>query len=118
MKKSVKSKKNSYYVYIIKCAGERLYTGITTDYKRRFAEHIGLKGNKKGAKFTKSFRPEIILALWTTSDRSSASKLESRIKGLSKEKKNILIADNKNFKKYFDGSLDISLYKRSKIAKI
>lgn len=118
MNNKSKSKKESYYVYIIKCAGERLYTGITTDYRRRFAEHIGINGNKKGAKFTKSFKPEMILALWTTCDRSSASKLEAWIKKLSKDGKSLLIENNRYFKIYFDKLLDISLYKRCKIAKI
>jgi len=33
-----------YFVYILKCADGSLYTGITTDLKRRFAEHKDRKG--------------------------------------------------------------------------
>ncbi len=38
-----------YYVYIIRCQDNSLYTGITTDVERRYEEH------KKGigAKYTK-----------------------------------------------------------------
>ena len=28
-----------YYIYIVECIGDKLYTGIATDYKRRFEEH-------------------------------------------------------------------------------
>ena len=35
-----------YYVYLLRCAGGRLYTGITTDLKRRCREHR--EGGKKG----------------------------------------------------------------------
>lgn len=102
-----------YYIYIIKCDGDRLYTGITTDYNRRLEEHKGIR--KKGAKFTKSFKPENIEALWTTLDRSYASKLEYRIKTLSKIQKNNLIDNNKYFKEYFNDYLDISKYKRKRL---
>ena len=30
-----------YYIYILRCKGDVLYTGITTDIKRRLAEHSG-----------------------------------------------------------------------------
>ncbi|HBC56914.1 MAG TPA: GIY-YIG nuclease family protein, partial [Gammaproteobacteria bacterium] len=40
--------KKQWYVYIIECSDGAYYTGITTDLKRRFAEHAG---NGKGAKF-------------------------------------------------------------------
>ena len=43
-----------YYVYILKCADKTLYTGITTDLKRRIAEH---NSSKLGAKYTSSRRP-------------------------------------------------------------
>ena len=43
-----------YYLYIIKCADKTLYTGITTDLKRRIIEH---NSTKLGAKYTSSRRP-------------------------------------------------------------
>jgi putative endonuclease len=77
-----------YFVYIIKCRGERLYTGITTDMKRRFAEH---SGSPKGAKFTRANPPEEIMAVWSCNGRSTASKLECAIKKLRREQKMRLI---------------------------
>ncbi|MBQ3573901.1 MAG: GIY-YIG nuclease family protein, partial [Clostridia bacterium] len=37
-----------YYVYMMRCSDNSLYTGITTDLERRFEEHK----SKKGAKYT------------------------------------------------------------------
>ena len=106
------SQKQLYYVYILKCEGDILYTGIATDYKRRFDEHSNVNGSKKGAKFTKSHKPEKIVAVWKTKNRSEASKLESRIKQLDKSDKLLLIGDNKYFKGYFVGLVDCRKYRR------
>lgn len=84
-----------YFVYILRCRGDRLYTGITTDIERRFREHLG---NSRGAKFTKANPPQETAALWSCENRSIASKLESVIKKLSRTKKLLLISE------------DISLY--------
>lgn len=101
-----------YYIYILECNGDKLYTGITTDYKRRFLEHK--EKDKKSAKFTKSFEVKKIVALFKTEGRSLASKLEYRIKQLNKTEKLNLIDNNRYFKKYFDGIIDTKLYKRIK----
>ena len=103
---------NNYYTYIIECDGNVLYTGIATDYKRRFAEHAKIDGSKKGAKFTKSHKPEKIVALWKTKTRSDASKLEIRIKQLEKSDKELLIADNSHFKEFFKGLIDCRKFSR------
>lgn len=102
-----------YYIYIVECIGDKLYTGIATDYKRRFEEHKEKKG--KSAKFTKSFSVSKIVALYKTEGRSLASKLEYRIKQLTKQQKLDLINNNKYFKIYFKDILDINKYKKVKI---
>ncbi|MGN0615898.1 GIY-YIG nuclease family protein [Ruminococcus flavefaciens] len=84
-----------YYVYIIKCEGDLLYTGITTDVDRRMDEHE--RRTPKGAKFTRSHKFLSLEALWSCGDRSLASKLEYRIKQLTKAQKLRLIADNSCF---------------------
>lgn len=76
-----------YYVYIMRCSDNSLYTGVTTDVERRFKEHKA----KKGAKYTASRKVVSIEAIWEAPDRSSALKLESQIKKLSKAKKEELI---------------------------
>ncbi|MBP3200416.1 MAG: GIY-YIG nuclease family protein [Lachnospiraceae bacterium] len=110
-----KKETSLYYTYILQCENGILYTGITTDYKRRLKEHKGEDGLLKGAKFTKSHKPEKIVALWKTDNRSDASKLETRIKKLKKSEKLELIKDNKMFKTLFSELLDCRNYSRVKV---
>lgn len=77
-----------YYLYILECADKTLYTGITTDLKRRIVEH---NSAKSGAKYTSSRRPAKLKYCQKFKDRSSASKAEARIKKLKKSKKIELI---------------------------
>ena len=71
-----------YYVYLLRCTDDSLYAGITTDVERRFAEH--LSGSAKGAKYTKTHTPKELAAVWQVENRSMASKLEWRLKNLTK----------------------------------
>lgn len=73
-----------YYLYILKCADDTLYTGITTDLKRRVEEH---NTSELGAKYTKGRGPVSLIYSKEFIDRSSASAEEARIKKLSREKK-------------------------------
>lgn len=77
-----------YYLYIIKCADKTLYTGITTDLKRRVIEH---NSSKLGAKYTSSRRPVKIVYSKKFKNRSNVSKEEARIKKLTRAKKLELI---------------------------
>jgi len=77
-----------YYLYILKCADKTLYTGITTDLKRRTAEH---NRNKLGAKYTAARRPVKIVYSKKFRNRSAASKAEAWIKKLKKTEKLELI---------------------------
>ncbi|WP_415882076.1 GIY-YIG nuclease family protein [Neptuniibacter sp. QD34_54] len=72
-------------MYILRCADETLYTGITTDLERRIRQHNGeLVG---GAKYTRVRRPVSLYWQEEHIDRSSASKREYEIKRLSRQKK-------------------------------
>lgn len=73
-----------YYLYILKCADKTLYTGITTDLKRRIAEH---NNTKLGAKYTTSRQPVKLVYSKKFKNRSLASKAEARIKKLKKPQK-------------------------------
>lgn len=66
-----------YYIYIIQCADDTLYTGITTELERRVEEH---NSSDKGAKYTRVRRPVALVYSEEHSDRSSASKREYEIK--------------------------------------
>lgn len=77
-----------YFVYIVQCSDTTLYTGITTDIKRRVHEH---NHSKKGAKYTKLRRPVNLVYTETAENRSRASQREYAIKKLSRHEKLELI---------------------------
>lgn len=77
-----------YYIYMLRCEDNSLYTGITTDLPRRFCEHTA----RHGAKYTSVHRAAAIAAAWETDGgRSEASKLEYFIKQLPKREKERLV---------------------------
>ena len=81
-----------YTLYMVQCADKTLYTGITTDLKRRISEH---NSSDKGAKYTRSRRPVILVYSQNYADRSSASKREYEIKKkMSRAEKLALIEKN------------------------
>lgn len=76
-----------YFVYILLCKDKTLYTGITTDLKRRLVEHkSGVGGN-----YTRSHGAIKMAYSEKSKDRSSASRRESEIKKLSRKRKQELI---------------------------
>lgn len=77
-----------YYLYILECADKTLYTGITTDLKRRIIEH---NKTKLGAKYTSSRRPVKLVFAKKFKNRSLASMEEVRIKKLKRLQKLKLI---------------------------
>lgn len=83
-----------WYLYIIRAASQSLYTGITTDVERRFNQHQ----TNKGAKHLKGKGPLSIVYQIRIGDRSTALKLEYRIKQLSKIKKERLVQDQPDLK--------------------
>jgi len=78
-----------YYTYMLRCEDNSIYTGITTDINRRMAEHFN-KDNKC-AKYTFNHNAKKIEMAWEAGNRVLASKLEYRIKKLSKKDKEELI---------------------------
>nr|WP_153912890.1 GIY-YIG nuclease family protein [Shewanella sp. TC10] len=90
-KSSKSSPKNvDWFLYMIKCHNGHIYTGITTDVKRRFTEHQA--GGAKGAKYLKGKGPLTLVYQESVADRSLASKREVAVKKLSRVKKLALIA--------------------------
>ena len=80
-----------YYVYVLRCSDNSLYTGITTDFVRRFYEHRNK--TPKGAKYTRSRDVIAIVGLWQTDCKVTASKLEFYFKRLPKVKKEELLCE-------------------------
>lgn len=80
-------------VYILQCADDSLYTGITTDLTRRMNEH---ETGIKGARYTNGRGPFQLMYQTHCKDRAEASKLEISIKALSRAKKLTLISQQTN----------------------
>lgn len=81
-----------YYVYILRCVDNSLYTGITNDIFKRLSEHFG-ESDKK-AKYTKAHKPTELAALWKCDSKNDALKIEYRLKELKKSEKEKLISEN------------------------
>ena len=79
---------SDWYVYILRCSDNSLYTGITNDLERRLNEHNNLK---VGAKYTRARRPVVMVYHEVLASRSLASKRECKIKSLSKGAKEALL---------------------------
>lgn len=84
------TKQASWYTYVLKCADNTLYTGITIDVVRRLKEHN--HDNKLAAKYTRVRRPVKLMYHEEFKTRSQASKREYEIKKLKREDKEILIS--------------------------
>ncbi len=80
---------NSWFVYILRCADNTLYTGITTDIDKRIQQHNG--SDKKGAKYTRCRQPVRLAYQEDSESRSDASKREYMIKSLKKSEKEHLV---------------------------
>ncbi|MCA8228979.1 GIY-YIG nuclease family protein [Burkholderia vietnamiensis] len=78
----------SWFLYLIECADDSVYTGITTDVAARFDEHA----SGKGARYTRSRKPRAVLASFPLPDRSSASRAEYWVKRLTAAQKRELAA--------------------------
>lgn len=80
-----------YYIYIIRCSGDRLYTGYTSDPIKRFKAHETGKG---GAKFTRGFKPAFFEVIWEISgSKGDAMRIEAFIKSRKRPDKLKLIAE-------------------------
>lgn len=72
-----------YFVYILLCSDQTLYTGITNNLNKRLEQH----NNKKGAKYTKTRTPVKLIKLFECKDKSEALKLEYKIKQMKRQDK-------------------------------
>ncbi len=80
-----------YYIYMLRCEDNSLYTGITTNIEHRMKEHFT---KENCAKYTYTHTAKKLEAVWETENRILASKLEYHIKTLKKSQKEELIKKN------------------------
>ena len=80
---------SEFSVYILRCADGTLYTGIAVDVERRLAEH---RSGRRGARYLRGRGPLELVFSTVVGDRSTASRLEYRVKQLNRVKKGDLVA--------------------------
>ncbi len=77
----------AWFVYVLQCHNDELYTGVTTRLERRLQEHqCG-----EGGKFTRTFRPVELIYTEHSSTEHEAKRREVQLKGWSRRKKLALI---------------------------
>lgn len=80
-----------FHLYVLVCRDQSLYTGITTDTTRRLHDH---NHTTRGAKYTRSRRPVVLLAQKEVGTKSDALKLEWKLKKMRREQKLSWIKEN------------------------
>lgn len=81
------SMQKRWHVYMVRCRDGSLYTGITTDIKKRIATH----NTGKGAAYTRSRKPVVLIWTRPAKSESLARKREAKIKTWSKQEKEAFI---------------------------
>lgn len=80
---------DNWYVYILRCSDNTLYTGVTKDLPKRMQQH---NHGSEGAKYTRGRRPVELVYHERAENRSAAQQREYSIKRLSAAQKQRLIA--------------------------
>lgn len=92
--------KETWYVYMIRRSDGCLYTGMSTDPGRRFAEH--LRGGAGAARYLRGRAPLELVFTHAAGTRSAAMKLERTIKKLPRAAKLSLVRDSSAAEKLID----------------
>lgn len=77
----------TWFVYMIRCTDDSLYTGSTNHVIRRWHQH----NQGKGAKYLQAHAPQSIVHIEEHPNRSQACKREYEIKQYSKQEKEALV---------------------------
>jgi putative endonuclease len=78
-----------YFLYLLRCSDDTLYTGIARDVDARVAEH---RQGRRGAKYLAGRGPVTVVFACPAGDRSRAQALEYRVKKLPRGRKLALIS--------------------------
>ncbi|GJG94527.1 GIY-YIG nuclease family protein [Cupriavidus pauculus] len=77
-----------WFLYLLECEGNSIYTGVTTDVQRRYAQHVaGI-----GAKYTRARKPIRLLGWLIFANKSEALKAEIRTKRMTAAQKRAMCA--------------------------
>ena len=83
---------SDWFVYMLRCADNSLYTGVTTDVERRVVEH---NARKSVTKYTRVRQPVSVAYFEKTASRSEACKREAQLKKLTKKQKEAFVLSEK-----------------------
>ena len=101
-----------HFVYMLRCLGDRIYTGYATDVEARFEQHKA----GKGAKFTHAFPPECILKIFELESHEKALRLEARVKKLPRTQKEKLVAGDETLtEKLMAGLAETLVEKKTRV---
>jgi predicted GNAT superfamily acetyltransferase len=79
----VLSSPGTWYLYVLACSDESLYTGVTSDLERRVVQHNA----GQGASYTASRRPVQLVGAWAFPGRSRALRAEVSFKRQTRQAK-------------------------------
>lgn len=80
---------SDWYVYMLRCSDNSLYTGITNNPERRICEHN--ENSKLAAAYTRSRRPVKLVYQEKCKNRSRALMREAEIRKMSKPEKEAML---------------------------
>jgi putative endonuclease len=83
-----------WHLYLVRCGDGSLYTGVTTDVARRFAEHAA----GTGASYLRGRGPLALVFQKRLGSRGLALAVEYRVKKLPKARKEELVRTGKHLK--------------------
>ncbi len=78
-----------FSIYLVRCANGSLYTGISTDVDRRLQEH---SGSRRGARALRGRGPLELVFAAEIGTRSAATRVENRVKRLTRSDKEALVS--------------------------
>jgi len=78
-----------YFFYMLRCSDNSLYSGYTTNLKRRLKEHNLL--TKKGSKYTRSRQPCELVYVEEFESLKEVLKREAEVKKMSKKNKEAIV---------------------------
>lgn len=76
-------KTGQWFVYLLICADDSVYTGITNNLDKRLKKHV--KG--KGSKYVRSRLPFYLFKFFIVNSKSEALKLEIKLKKMKRKDK-------------------------------
>ncbi len=80
------------YVYILKCADDSFYVGMTANLERRVKEH---QRGYRDSSYTSTRRPVELVWSVSVATRAEAIQYEQRVKRMSRARKEALIGETK-----------------------